>query len=133
LNFSKEKSDLGKEQGDGIVGSHTQEEGAFSSAHNHSQPIGIVLTAVNEKQNDDGLDFRKSHGDIPTTYKANQRKSRHMGTPRGAKDVEKSELQGVNGARIPGDIVGRQAHIIRASFDARDNPRLLGIFGTATC
>lgn len=49
------------------------------------------------------------------------RKSRQRGTPRGTKDVEKSELQGVNGARILGDIVGRHAHVIRVSFDAHDN------------
>ncbi|KAH9292644.1 hypothetical protein KI387_042170, partial [Taxus chinensis] len=59
-------------------------------------------------------------------------KSRQMGDHHGAKNGEKSELQGVNGAKIPGDLVGRHAHGIRASLDAHVNLQLAGNFMTAT-
>ncbi|KAH9295354.1 hypothetical protein KI387_038942 [Taxus chinensis] len=48
LNIHRKKSDLGKEQGDDIVGGHNHEERAIPSAHKHSQPIVMSLAAVKE-------------------------------------------------------------------------------------
>ncbi|KAH9304262.1 hypothetical protein KI387_008666, partial [Taxus chinensis] len=59
-----------------------------------------------------------------------QSKSRQMGHHHDVKNEEKLELQGIDEARIPGDLVRRHASGIKASFNACVNSQLIGNFRT---